>query len=130
MTYLLRKEELGFAFVLHLDHRYAASWYHDERPVLEFAGHERVIESAADQTFDVEHGVFWIHRDLVLRCITRQTFGIGECDERRGGSVALIVGDDLDLAISEYAHTRVARTQIDSDCRHLVAYDCWRLADW
>jgi hypothetical protein len=50
---------------------------------------------AADQSLGVEDGVLGVHGDLVLGGITNQTLGVGETDEGRSGSVALVVGNDI-----------------------------------
>ena len=46
--------------------------------------------------------------------ISNQSLGIRESNIRRGGSVSLIVGNDLDSVISEVTDTRVGGSQIDS----------------
>jgi hypothetical protein len=56
-----------------------------------------------------------VHGDLVLSGITNQTLGVGESHELLGGTVTLVVGDDLDTVITEDTHTGVGGTQIDTN---------------
>ena len=62
-------------------------------------------------------------RYLILGGITDQSLGVRESDVAWCGSVALIVGDDLHLAVLKHSHTRVRRSKVDSDCwsfRHCI----------
>ena len=76
---------------------------------------------AADKTLSIEDSVGGVHGNLVLGCITDQTLGVGEGNERRCGSVTLIVGDDVAAILTEDTHARVRGTQVNTDswtCRH------------
>ena len=53
--------------------------------------------------------------DLVLRGVTNQTLGLAERHHGRCDTGALLVGDDVDLAILEDGDTRVRRSEIDTD---------------
>jgi hypothetical protein len=55
-----------------------------------------VGELAPDQTLGVEDGVVGVHGDLVLGGISDETLRVVEGNVRRGGTVTLVVGDDLD----------------------------------
>jgi hypothetical protein len=70
---------------------------------------------AANETLGVEDGVVRVHGDLVLGGITDQTLGVSEGDERRGGAVALVIGNDVASILSEDTHARVRGTEIDTD---------------
>ena len=59
-----------------------------------------VGELATNQTLGIEDGVGWVHGDLVLGGITDQTLGVSEGNERWGGAVSLVVGDNLNAVIS------------------------------
>ena len=76
-----------------------------------------VGELASDQALCVEDSVGRVHCDLVLRRVTDQTFCVGEGNERWGGSVALVVGNDFNTVIAEDTHARVRGTQVDTDSR-------------
>jgi hypothetical protein len=51
---------------------------------------------------------------LVLSGITNQSFGVGEGYVRGGGTVTLVIGDDLNLIIYPNTHTRVGGSEVDS----------------
>ena len=64
-------------------------------------------ELPADQSLGVEDGVSRVFGSLVLSSISDQSFRVGEGNIRWGGSVALIVGDDLDSFVLPNSHTGV-----------------------
>jgi len=57
----------------------------------------------------------WVHGDLVLGRVSNETLGVGEGNERGGGAVTLVVGDNLDAIIAVDTNTGVGGTQINSD---------------
>jgi hypothetical protein len=75
----------------------------------------RVCELTTDESLCIEDGVDWVHGDLVLCCIADQTLSIGESNKRGRGTVALVIGNDLDAVISEDAYARVGSSKIDTD---------------
>jgi hypothetical protein len=66
-------------------------------------------------TLGVEDSVVGVHGDLVLGGITDETLGVGETDERGGGAVTLVVGNDFNAVIAEDTHTGVGGSQINTD---------------
>lgn len=112
---LLGCEVLDLALELDLDDWLSSLVDDLEGEVLHVGLDLWVGELATDETLGIEDGVGWVHGDLVLGGITDQTLGVGEGDEGGGGTVALVVGNNLNAVISEDAHTRVGGTQIDTD---------------
>ena len=119
---LLGCEVLALALEFDLDNRLAALVDDLEGEVLHVGLHLSIGELAANESLGVEDGVDGVHRDLVLRGIADQTLGVGECDERGGCAVALVVGDDLNSVIAVDTGARVGRAQIDTDCG---CHDVW-----
>jgi hypothetical protein len=76
--------------------------------VLHVLLHQGVGELLADQALGVVDGVQGVLSDLVLGGVADQTLLVGEGDLRGGGLVALVVGDDLHVVVSENGHTRLS----------------------
>ena len=92
---LLGGELLLLTLVLNLDEGGGVSVNDGERPVLHVRLDLGVIETATDKTLGIEDGVGGVHGSLVLGGITNETLSLGESNVRRGGTVTLLVGDDL-----------------------------------
>ena len=74
-----------------------------------------VVEASSDHSLGIEDRVVGVHGHLVLGGISDETFGVGEGDVAGGGTVALVVGYDFDLAVLEDTHARVGRPEINTD---------------
>jgi hypothetical protein len=66
---------------------------------------------ATDEALDVKDGPLGIERCLELGGISDQALCVGEGHVRWGDAVALIVGDDLHLAILVDSHTTVLQVR-------------------
>jgi hypothetical protein len=75
------------------------------------------VEFAANQTLGIKHGVGGVHGDLVLGGITDKTLSVIESDVRRGGTLTLVVGNDLHTIVLPHTNARVRGTKIDTDLR-------------
>mmetsp|Transcript_91683 Transcript_91683/g.191647 ORF Transcript_91683/g.191647 Transcript_91683/m.191647 type:complete len:103 (+) Transcript_91683:289-597(+) len=75
-----------------------------ERPQLEVRLNHGLAELSADQSLRIEDCVRGITGDLVLRSIAQQPLRVRPSDIGGGGSVALIVGDDLHLVVTKDPH--------------------------
>ena len=73
------------------------------------------FKPTTNQTLGVEDGVIGVYGDLILGGITNQTLGISESDIRGGGTVTLVVGNDLHSSILPVPNTRVGGTQINTN---------------
>ena len=72
---------------------------------------------AADEALDVVDGAGGVDSGLVLGGVANQALVVGEGHIGGGDAVALVIGDDLDLAIFVDAHARVGGAQVDANNR-------------
>jgi hypothetical protein len=75
-----------------------------------------VVETTTNQSLGVKDGVGGVHGRDVLGRVTDEPLLLGKRDVRGGGSVTLVVGDDLDSVVLPYTDTRVGGTQVDTCC--------------
>jgi hypothetical protein len=69
-----------------------------------------------------EDGVDGVPGDLDLGSIANEAFGVSESDVRRGGPVAVIVGDDLDTAMVPDSDARVGGAEVNSNYEMLCIF--------
>ena len=53
-------------------------------------------------SLDIEDGVGWVHRSLVLGRLTDQSLLFGEGNERRRGEATLLVGDWVVVSVCTF----------------------------
>ena len=94
-------ELLLLALVLDLDDGLSTLVDDLVRPVLHVGLNISVRELSSDESLGVEDGVVRVHGDLVLGGITDESLRVVESDVRGGGSVTLVVGDNLDTVNGE-----------------------------
>mmetsp|Transcript_89975 Transcript_89975/g.176154 ORF Transcript_89975/g.176154 Transcript_89975/m.176154 type:complete len:251 (-) Transcript_89975:41-793(-) len=124
---LLRRKLLGLTLEGDVDDRLAGGALGNlERPVLHVGLYNGIIELAANKTLGIEDSVGSIHSNLVLGGITNQTLSVVESNVRGGGSVTLIVGNNLHTIVLPHTHARVGGTKINTDgCsfnRHYITF--------
>uniref|UniRef100_K3Z7X2 Uncharacterized protein n=1 Tax=Setaria italica TaxID=4555 RepID=K3Z7X2_SETIT len=96
--------EVGLGGLLHLGQQ------------LHVALHHGVVELAADEPLGVVDGALRVGRRLVLGGLADEPLAaVGEGDPGGRDPVALVVGDDLDVAVPVDADARVGRAQVDAD---------------
>ena len=114
-AYLLGREHFERILEAHLYLALALVADHLEGPVLFVLVDNGVVEAATDEPLGVEYCVLRIGGHLVLGAVAHQTLALRERHIARRGPVALIVGDDLHLAVEEDGHTRIGRAQVNTD---------------
>ena len=113
---LLWVESLGLSFELDLDHWLVVGSADDlEWPVTHVLLDDVIVELSSDESLGIKDGVVWVLDDLVLSGVADKSLSFSEGNVRRGGSVALVVGDDLDLVIKVDSNARIGSSQINSD---------------
>ena len=90
---------------------------HLERQVRDVLDKDGVVHLAADHALGVKHRVGRVHSGLVFGGIADEALRVGKGNPRRGGAVALVVGDDLRALVLPDSDARVGGAQIDADRR-------------
>ncbi|KAF9823480.1 hypothetical protein SFRURICE_011333 [Spodoptera frugiperda] len=103
---LLGREPFRLPLELHLDLRFAAVADHPEGPVFHVCLDLGVVEFPSDQSLGVEHRVVGVEGDLVLGCVSDEALRVREGHIGWCGAVALVVSDDLHVAVLPHADAR------------------------
>jgi hypothetical protein len=75
----------------------------------------RVSELTSNQTLGVEDSVDSVHGSLRLGSISDKTLSLREGNVRWGGTITLVIGDDLNAIILPDTDTGIGGSKIDSD---------------
>ena len=75
-----------------------------------------LIKFPPNQPLGIEDGVGGVHGHLVLSGVPNESLGVGKCNIAGGCSVALVVSDDLHLAVLEDSDTGVGGAQVNPHC--------------
>lgn len=107
-----------FCFSFEFDHYLRlviSSSLHFEGPVLHILLNHWISKLPSDQSFGIEDGIVGILGHLIFGWVSDESFCFCEGNIRWGGSVALIIGDDLNPIILPDSYTRVGGAQVDSN---------------
>mmetsp|Transcript_13694 Transcript_13694/g.18984 ORF Transcript_13694/g.18984 Transcript_13694/m.18984 type:complete len:86 (-) Transcript_13694:80-337(-) len=75
-----------------------------------------VREFSSNESLGIKNSIFWVHGNLILSCISNQSFVISEGHIRWSGSVSLVIGNDFNSIILPDSDTAVSCSKIDSNC--------------
>ena len=100
---LLGEEALLLTLVFHRKFWLSINLDHLKWPVLHVRLDGRVAVLSPDQPLGIKDSVGGVHGYLVLGGVPNKPLGISEGNIAGGGSVALVIGNDLDLAMLEDA---------------------------
>ena len=75
--------------------------------MLEIILHCCILKLPTNEALRVKDGVVGIGCYLVLGSVTNEALRVGESDIRRGGSVALVVGNNLNSVILPHSYAAV-----------------------
>lgn len=70
---------------------------------------------AADKTLRVKDGALGVRGGLVLSSVSDEALVVGKSDVRRSDTIALVIRDDLNLAVDVNANAGVGGAKIDAD---------------
>jgi hypothetical protein len=85
-----------------------------ERPKFHVLLYEGIFKLPTDESLGIEDSVARVTGNLVLGGVSYESFGFGESNIRRGGSVSLIIGNDIHSLVLPDTHTGVSGSQIYS----------------
>lgn len=91
-----------------------------EGPLLDEVAVRHVGVGLAQQALEVEDGVLGVRRQLVDGRVAHDHLLALEAHVGGRGTEALVVGDDVHLAVVPHAHAAVRRADVDA-CDHHVA---------
>jgi len=77
--------------------------------------YDGITKLSSDEPFGIEDSVDGVFGGLVLGSITDKSFSFSEANIGWGGSVTLVVGDDLDSFVLPDADTGVGGSKINAD---------------
>ena len=72
-----------------------------ERPGLHVLDDRVLVGTTTDKTLGIKDGVGGVASSLVASGLTDETVVLGESNHRGNSELALIIGDDLNLAVPE-----------------------------
>jgi hypothetical protein len=98
-------ELLSFTLKLDDDERLVSgSLLNLEGPVLHVFLDLLIRELSTDESLGVEDSVFGVSSDLVLGCISNESFILSKGDIGWSGVVSLIIGDDFNLVVKPHTN--------------------------
>lgn len=63
-----------------------------------------------------KHSVGWVHGHLILGSISNESLCVSKGHITGGGSVSLVISNDLHFAMLKDSHTGICGSQINSYC--------------
>ena len=79
--------------------------------------HNGIVVAPANQTLNRKDGVLRVDGQVFPCSMTDQAVRVGESNNRRGETITLLVGDDLNQAVPSVTDDRERRNKIDTDTR-------------
>ena len=85
--------------------------------MLEIILHCCILKLPTNEELCIKDGVEGIGCYLVLGSITNEVLRVGESDIQRGGLVALVIGNNLNLVIMPHSYAAVGGSKVNSNCQ-------------